>query len=123
MRWAITSAIPTTGLPAHDSLVAVVNTISGASYTFRMAPDYHVNNCLHIGHNNSSWTPIMGPATFTLTTPAPYTTLSVLASSGNGPCTIQYTVHYANGTSESSSISITDWWSANADSYRHHQDF
>ena len=41
------------GLPAHNSLVTKINTANNISYTFRMPPDYHTNNCLFIGHNNA----------------------------------------------------------------------
>src|SRR5205809_4125241 len=59
---------PLTGLPAAGtSFVA----ISNANRSFRMAPTYTTNNVIFVGHNLGNWSPIRGPGTFTLTTPAP----------------------------------------------------
>src|SRR6266436_10036588 len=66
------------GLPVHNSLVTATN------HTFQMPPDYHTNCVLFVGHNNSTWSPILGPATFTFTTPSTTAFLSVLSGSGNG---------------------------------------
>ena len=104
------------GLPVHNSLVTHTNSFTGVVYTFQMPPDYHVNNCVFVGHCSGSATPILGPATLTLVTPKPFSTISVLNGSGNGACTISYTVHFANGNTESGTFSSTDWWSGNADS-------
>jgi hypothetical protein len=105
---------PTTGLPLHNSLVTVSNALNAHNYTFQMPPDYHGNCVLFVGHNNSTWTPILGPATFTFTTPAPYSALSILSGSGNGPCLIKYVIHFAGGATEEGTFSSTDWFSGNA---------
>jgi Concanavalin A-like lectin/glucanases superfamily/Immunoglobulin I-set domain len=104
------------GLPPHNSLVLHTNSFTSVVYTFQMPPDYHVNNCVFVGHCSGSATPILGPATLNLVTPKPFNTISVLNGSGNGACTIKYTVHFANGNTESGTFSSTDWWSGNADS-------
>ena len=107
---------PATGLPAHNSLVVVANNVASPArgYTFRMAPDYHANNVLFIGHQNGGGTPVIGTSTLTLTTPAAYTSISVLNTSANGPCTVAYVVHYGDGSTQTGSFSSTDWTSGNA---------
>ena len=112
----------TSGFPAHASLVVKSNTSTHNIYTFQMPPDYHVNNCIFLGHHNNpnpNWLPIeTGPTRLTLTTPALFTSLSVLNTSGNGACLIQYVIHYADGSSDSPlTFSSTDWWSGNGDSF------
>ncbi len=111
----------TSGFPAHASLLVKTNTSTTYVYTFQMPPDYHTNNCIFLGHHNNpnpNWWPIeAGPARLTLTTPAPYTFISVLNASGNGPCLIQYVIHYADGTSDApATFSSTDWWNGGGDS-------
>ncbi|HEY5914089.1 MAG TPA: immunoglobulin domain-containing protein [Verrucomicrobiae bacterium] len=104
-------AAPTTGLPAAGSLIT-----SGA-YVFQMPPDYHTNNVIMVGHANGLRTPVLEPATLTLTTPAAFTGLSFLTDSGNGPVTVGYTVHYADSFSESGTFTSTDWFNAAANVY------
>jgi len=94
-----------TGLPAHNSLV-ITN-----GRTWQMPPDYHTNCVFFVGHNQSTWSPLVGPATMTLTTPAQYSFLSFLSGSGNGPCQIHYTIHYQGGSTEEGNFSSTDWFS------------
>lgn len=94
------------GCPVHNSIV----TDSTGTHSFQMPPDYHTNNVLFFGHNSSSWTPILGPATFTLSTPAAYSYLSVLSGSGNGAVLVHYIVHHADNSTEEGTFSSTDWW-------------
>src|SRR5262249_1978291 len=44
----------------------------------------------------------------TLSTPAPFTTLSVL-NTGGGASTVNYTIHFVGGGTETGSMSIIDW--------------
>jgi len=98
-----------TGLPAHNS------TFTTNNHTFRMAPDYHGNCVFFVGHNQSSWTPLVGPVTATLTTPAQFDHISFLSSSANGPCRVQYRIHYEGGATEDG-IPFTsyDWFNNDA---------
>jgi hypothetical protein len=95
-----------TGLPVHNS------TFTTNGHTFQMAPDYHGNCVFFVGHQQSSWTPILDPATATLVTPAQFDHLSILNASGNGPCRIGYTIHYQGGATEIGPLPITsyDWF-------------
>jgi hypothetical protein len=99
-----------TGLPVHNS------TFTTNNHTFQMAPDYHGNCVFFVGHQQSSWSPILDPATATLTTPAQFDHLSILNASGNGPCRIGYTLHYQGGATEVGLIPITsyDWFNNDA---------
>jgi Concanavalin A-like lectin/glucanases superfamily/Bacterial lectin/Immunoglobulin I-set domain len=99
-----------TGLPLHNS------TFTTNNHTFQMAPDYHGNCVFFVGHQQSTWTPILDPATATLTTPAPFDHLSILNASGNGPCRIGYTLHYQGGATEVGLVPITsyDWFDNSA---------
>ncbi len=97
-------AAPTTGVPVHGTTVSYFGT-----NTFQMAPDYHVNNVLLVGHAAGGRTPLTG-GTLTLTTPQAYSGLSVLATSGNGPVTVFYTIHYADSTSAQGTFTALDWF-------------
>jgi hypothetical protein len=48
-------------------------------------------------------------ATLTLTTPTNCSRLSFLTSAGNGPGTVQFTVHYQNGTTQTGTFTSPDW--------------
>ena len=95
------TASPTTGLPpagstfAHQSL---------ANHQYTMAPSYTANNAVLLDSNVTS-------ATLTLTSPTAYTQLSFLESGGHNGVVFNYTVHHLNGTTDSGSGSIPDWFS------------
>src|SRR2546427_7429271 len=103
-------AAPTTGVPPAGSLV--VN--PAGNHTYRMPPDYHVNNVIMVGHNNGGRTVPIGTGTLTFTTPAAFTGLSFLTCSGNGPVNVGYTIHYADATTETGSFNALDWFASTA---------
>lgn len=90
----------TTGLPAHDTLVSDVY-----GHTFRMPPDYTTNNVAYVADLDGYTT-----ATLTLVTPAVFTGLSFLNTAGNGPVGLDVTIHYADATTETVSITSPDWF-------------
>ncbi|MFO1513149.1 MAG: immunoglobulin domain-containing protein [Verrucomicrobiota bacterium] len=96
----------TNGVPAQNSLISN----STADHTWRMAPDYHVNNVIMVGHNGGGQTPLAAPGTLTLTTPATFTALSLLTSSGNGPVLVGYRIHYADTTTEEGTFNSINWF-------------
>lgn len=102
---------PLTGLPTAGT---VFTAISNATHSFQMPPTYVGNCVIFVGHNNSSWTPILGPGTFTVVTPAAFTSLSILSGTGNGANKIGYTVNHADGSSETGTFSSPDWFSGPA---------
>src|SRR5262245_47018256 len=61
----------TNGLPAQNTLV----TNATLDHVWRMAPDYHTNNVVLIGHNGGGQTPLIVSGTLTLTTPTAYSAL------------------------------------------------
>src|SRR6266568_7612558 len=79
------------GVPYHG---ATFNALNNANHHFRMAPDYTVNNAIFVGGSGTIVTQVVSGA-FTLTTPAAFDHLSVLASAGNGPTRVVYYVNYA----------------------------
>src|SRR5215470_14455741 len=76
---------PTTGVPAHGT---TFTSESAGDHSYQMAPSYLANDAVLIDSSVSS-------ATLTLTSPASYSALSFLLSSGNGSVTIGYTVRHA----------------------------
>jgi hypothetical protein len=103
------SGNPLTGLPPHGSTFIA---ISNATHSFTMAPNYAANNVIFVGHNLAAWSPVQGPGSFTLTTPAAYSALSILNASGNGADQLQATVMHQDGTSENIQFSSPDWFVA-----------
>ena len=99
-------ASPATGVPTAGSFV----TNAGGNHIFKMAPDYHVNNVVAIGHANGNRTPVVAPATLTISNPGAFTSLSFLTSAGNGPVTVGYTIHYSDETTEAGTFSSLDWF-------------
>jgi hypothetical protein len=94
------------GLPFHGSYFLAV---SNTAHLFRMAADYTQPNALFVG-GSGTIVPQIPTATFTLVTPTAYDHLSFLASAGSGPASINYTIFYADGTSEGPfTISVLDW--------------
>src|SRR5439155_16218896 len=72
------------------------------THHYTMPPSYTANNAALIDSSHS--------ATLTPSSPAAFAALSLLTSSGNGPVTIDYTVHHANANTESGTISSKDWF-------------
>lgn len=95
------TANPTTGLPAAG---ATFTHQSAANHSYRMAPSYAANNAVLLDSTLTG-------ATLTLTAPATCSQLSFLESGGHTGVTFNYTVHHQNGSSETGSGSIPDWFS------------
>jgi hypothetical protein len=91
----------TTGLPAPGSTIV---SAAQPDHSYTMAPSYTANNAFLLDSSVSS-------ATIHLTSPAAYSGLSFLMSSGGGGVTVNYTVHHADSTTETGSITSPDWFS------------
>jgi hypothetical protein len=91
---------PDTGLPLAGVATASLDL---PDYTFSFAPDYTASNGLLIDTNITS-----GALTFT--NPAAFSSLSFLGASGNGDMTLDYTVHYNDGSNESGQLTVLDWF-------------
>ncbi|HEX4264479.1 MAG TPA: glycoside hydrolase family 76 protein [Verrucomicrobiae bacterium] len=95
------TASPTTGLP-HPG--AIFTSQSLANHQYIMAPSYTANNALLLDSTVAN-------GTFTLTAPAAYSQLSFLESGGHNGVGFSYRVHHLDGTSETGTASIPDWFS------------
>jgi predicted alpha-1,6-mannanase (GH76 family) len=104
------TANPSTGLPPAGSLFTHQN---ASDHQYRMAPSYASNNAVVLDA-------VLTSATLALVTPAAFTRLSLLEGGGHNGVSFSYTIHHQNGTTESGSGSIPDWfngaspaWTAN----------
>ena len=91
----------TSGLPPAG---ATFNHQSLANHQYRMAPSYSSNNAMLLDLTVTN-------GTLTLATPAAYTQLSFLESGGHNGVSFGYIVHHQNGTTDTGSGSIPDWFS------------
>jgi hypothetical protein len=89
----------TTGLPHSNTIFSAS---SSSAHQFKMPPNYATNNALYVDSTHGG--------SLTPTTPAVFNTLSFLNSSGNGPLAVNYTVSYADGTTQTGSFSSPDWF-------------
>lgn len=88
------------GLPAAGSTII---SQAQADHSYTLPPSYTVNNAVLVASNLTS-------ATITLTAPATCTGLSFLADSAFGSANVNYTVHHADSTTETGSLTIPDWF-------------
>ncbi len=88
------------GLPHPGTTFA---SVSQPDHFYTMAPDYAVNNATFIDESNTT-------ATIALATPAAYSALSFLGSSGGGACQAQLVVNFDDSTTETHGITIPDWF-------------
>ncbi|HEX3799704.1 MAG TPA: glycoside hydrolase family 76 protein [Verrucomicrobiae bacterium] len=91
---------PTTGLPPAGS---ILTNVTAPDHLYVMAPSYAAKDALLLTSNAPT-------GNFVPVTPASYSALSFLVSSGNGPVTVGYSLHHANGVIESSSFAVPDWF-------------
>ena len=96
------AANPTTGLPPAGSTF-----VSAAfpTHHYTMPPSYTAKNAALIDSTDS--------ATLTPVTPAAFAALSFLTSAGNGPVIVDYTVHHADSSTETGTLSVQDWFGNN----------
>ena len=90
----------TVGLP-HPGVT--ITSVSQPDHSFIMPPSYTVNDAVMISAAVTN-------ATITPTVPAACSGLSFLGSAGNGPVVVNYAVHHADGTTETGSLSVVDWF-------------
>jgi predicted alpha-1,6-mannanase (GH76 family) len=101
---------PSTGLPLAGTTFVHQ---SAPDHQYRMAPGYSSNNAVLLDSTLTT-------ATLTVTTPAAYSKLSLLQSGGHNGVVFNYAVNHQDGTTETGSASIADWffganpaWTAN----------
>jgi predicted alpha-1,6-mannanase (GH76 family) len=91
---------PGTGLP-HAGLM--LTNVSAPDHVYQMPPSYTANNAILVNSN-------LPGAIITPATPVSVAGLSFLTAVGNGPATLSCLVQHANGTTESNSLTIPDWF-------------
>ena len=91
---------PSTGL-LHPGTTFTSLSLSNHQYT--MAPSYAANDALMLDS-------VLTTGAFTLTSPAAYSGLSFLESGGNNGVAFSYAVHHQDGTVETGSGNIPDWY-------------
>jgi glucose/arabinose dehydrogenase len=102
--WFEAGAVDDNGAAHNDGLPAALTFVSatGSGATYQVQPA-NAKNVLQLSAGQTG--------TFTLTTPATYGTLFVIASSGDGtPSSVgSGTIHFANGSAQSFSYNSFDW--------------
>ncbi len=93
---------PATGLPQPGT---TITSLAFPTHKYTMPSSYAVNDTAMIDQNDST--------TLTLATPAAYTGLSFLAAAGNGPVTVDFTIHHMDGSTESGTFGVIDWFGSN----------
>jgi hypothetical protein len=89
---------PATGMPAAGSVL----TNSSGNHVYLLAPSWQGPNAAFIDAQN--------PASLTLAAPGPRSSLSFLTCSANGPTTLDYTINFSGGTTQTGSFSSPDWF-------------
>ena len=92
-------AATNTGLPAAGSTIA---SAAALDHQFTFAPSYTNNNVVFVDSANSG--------TMTWATPSKHSALSFLASAGHGPIIVDYTVNYADASTENGIFTVNDWF-------------
>src|ERR1051326_2734183 len=94
------TASPTTGLPPAGTTFTHQN---ASDHQYAMAPSYTANNSVMVDSTFTS-------ARLTFVSPTSYSRLSFLESGGHNGVAFNYLVHHQDGSSESGSGSIPDWY-------------
>lgn len=89
------------GLPTVGS---TFTSSAQSDHSFQMAPNFATNDAILIDSTVTH-------ATWTLTSPSAFSSLSFLGSSGGGSMTVGYTVHHADNSTETGTLVIPDWFS------------
>src|SRR5579883_1208917 len=91
---------PNSGLPAHGS---TFTSITFPDHSYTMAADYTQPNALLIDSG-------VRTGTLTFVTPAVYSNLSFLVTSGNGGGQVGCTIHHQDGSTETNIFACGDWF-------------
>lgn len=89
-----------TGLPHAGSMVT---NLSASDHLYEMPPSYSVDDAILLASN-------LPAATIVPVSPTNFPALSFLVSCGHGPAAFSCLVHYANGNTQSNSITVPDWF-------------
>lgn len=90
---------PDTGLPTAGS---TLTNSTAADEVYVLAPSYSENNAALVDAANNA---VLTPAT-----PAAYTGLAILGSSGNGAVTVDYVVTHQDNSTQTGTLTVPDWF-------------
>jgi hypothetical protein len=93
---------PDTGIPVAGSTVV---SETAADHSYQLPASYTAKNALLIDHAFTN-------GTLTVTTPAAYSGISLLASAANGAVVLNYTLHFSDGSTETGTVTAPDWFGA-----------
>jgi hypothetical protein len=97
-----TDPAPASGVPAPG----VFGSVTDAQHAFVLQPNgAGQNDAVMLDASNTA-------ATLTLNSPAKYSALSFLVTSGNGASNFNVTIHHADGSTENVSVAAPDWFNA-----------
>ncbi|MDB6035903.1 MAG: Immunoglobulin I-set domain protein, partial [Verrucomicrobiales bacterium] len=99
-------AAAATGLPPAGSTIASAAVLD---HQFTLTTNYAANNVVYVDPD------VQG--TMIWATPSAHSALSFLASAGHGPVVVDYTVHYADLSSETGTFSVQDWFNGTPVAY------
>src|SRR5882672_9131167 len=92
--------LPTNGLPATNSIITSANQ---PDHHYKLPPSYTANNAVLLDGSIAS-------ANLSPATPASFSALSFLAASANGGTPINYNIQHQDGTTESGTFTVPDWF-------------
>jgi hypothetical protein len=92
------------GSAPANGLVSGVQTSLADSSTKLLLQPFTGNNVLMVNNSN------LPSGTLTLTTPAEYSSLAFFAATGSGGETLNYTLHFADGSSAGGTFFSPDWF-------------
>jgi fibronectin-binding autotransporter adhesin len=104
-----TSGYTSTGLPMGSTFTVADATTGGDTFQLQSTS---VNNSIFLAHDYG-----LSTATFTLSQPAVYKSLSFLGADGNGAANIFVTLNYVGGTTLSGTLNGLDWFTASNIAY------
>jgi hypothetical protein len=102
-------AITQTGVPGAG---ATFVSQSAADHSYAMAPSFTANDVAYVDGSTGS--------TLTPSSPTPLQALSFLTGAGYGPENVDYSIHYADGTSETGTLAASDWFSGGTTAWATH---
>jgi hypothetical protein len=106
------TAAPTTGLPAPGSTIV---SLLAADHSYTFPSSYGPGNGA-AGLTPNAFTVGQGSGSpvIALVTPLRYSALSLIGSAGHGPVTVNYTITFADTTTQTGSIAAGDWFNGSA---------
>jgi hypothetical protein len=108
-------AVPTTGLPAKGTTFI---SSAAADHSYLMPASFGPGNGA-AGTTNDAFVVGQGTGspTILLTSPAAYSLISLLGSAGHGPNSVNYTINFADTTTQNGTLTVGDWFNGTPVAY------